>query len=941
MQLCENSFAEVRNAFVLALICVVTCLLIGCGKVTDKVNPPQMLSESQTARLKEASELSRFGFNQLQIHDLESAQKSFAKAYAVRKEILGPVHSDSRSSLLQLAQVQILQKHPREADKLAKELEASLPNAIESDAATEVAVVVFALADLHAENGEDPEAKIWQQRAGRMLGFDDAALAEYLKMTKEEQRERRELAEEARESTAAFAKSQHEIFSESVAELARAELQKPLNPDLERTWRALGYTESQIQEMVKLIRQDQEQTAKYGLDRPVLPGSGSTAAASAETLARLRLPMSTLTNFRQNPVEMRNEAKNRNAAEAQSASAKKMVVTQSQGWAGNPGDWYTNAWDHWQSSFETGLPLGALLTQKAWRDPFMMVPMNAATNGSLMVDAVLNLKGLLSDREFRLRKAMSSSADPIVGEWNRQAMELEMEAITNRPAPVSAEALEKESKAFEEVKEWARKNNPNEKEQQKRLIASGLNEHLMKHWGDASQRQYKATSALRDVRKMGLRLKGTQRPSMISSSAICSALPKGTVLVDYVRMAPDPGGDEQIVYEYAAAVLSAERKVEWVRLGDAKEIESSITKLLKLINDSSTNASVGTNLDLVLQQINHLVWRPLERHFPIGTSRVLVCPDAALQMLPFSALRNGRQFQAERFQIVLLSDTRSLLRSNSKPQKSRAIEIWCNPDFGEEPSASFWSRLFTRTPQPNPLGFRLDSVGSTAIAAQSLRSIAIGRGHKEVHIHEGANATEQSLLKVNSPWILHLGTHGFIVRPPETVGTTVWPTADFPFEFKLDVLASRTGIALAGARRTLYALPQSGLTLHGDDGVLTPAEALTLNLEGTKLVTLSACYGALGAVAESEGLLGLRSALISAGAEHVVSALWELNESYANEFTERFYKELFRSNDPIQALSAVQAAELVRLANGPDGRSFCNSVRLVGPWTMTIAGVAP
>ena len=84
---------------------------------------------------------------------------------------------------------------------------------------------------------------------------------------------------------------------------------------------------------------------------------------------------------------------------------------------------------------------------------------------------------------------------------------------------------------------------------------------------------------------------------------------------------------------------------------------------------------------------------------------------------------------------------------------------------------------------------------------------------------------------------------------------------------------------------------------HGDgadqvgaeDGILSAAEVLGLDLSGTELVVLSGCETALGNVSHGQGVHGLSHAFRLAGAHAVLCALWSVPDAITASFMERFY----------------------------------------------------
>lgn len=76
-----------------------------------------------------------------------------------------------------------------------------------------------------------------------------------------------------------------------------------------------------------------------------------------------------------------------------------------------------------------------------------------------------------------------------------------------------------------------------------------------------------------------------------------------------------------------------------------------------------------------------------------------------------------------------------------------------------------------------------------------------------------------------------------------------------------------------------------------NDGDLTVSELYSLKLNAD-LVTLSACETALGEVANGDDVVGFSRGFLYAGADSIVSSLWEVDDQATNELMQSFYLNL-------------------------------------------------
>ena len=98
------------------------------------------------------------------------------------------------------------------------------------------------------------------------------------------------------------------------------------------------------------------------------------------------------------------------------------------------------------------------------------------------------------------------------------------------------------------------------------------------------------------------------------------------------------------------------------------------------------------------------------------------------------------------------------------------------------------------------------------------------------------------------------------------------------------------------------------------DGALAVPDVFRLRLEA-RLVTLSACQTALSSLYSGDELLGLREALLYAGARSLLVSLWHVDDASTGDFMNEFYCRLLAGQSPTLALAATQRAMLGNGAN--------------------------
>ena len=109
-----------------------------------------------------------------------------------------------------------------------------------------------------------------------------------------------------------------------------------------------------------------------------------------------------------------------------------------------------------------------------------------------------------------------------------------------------------------------------------------------------------------------------------------------------------------------------------------------------------------------------------------------------------------------------------------------------------------------------------------------------------------------------------------------------------------------SGIAIAGAN----VRDTSGFSSLG---LLTAEELVGLDLSRCSLITLSSCDSALGTQISGQGVMGLRSAILGAGARSMLMALWEVPDDATTRIMTLFYTNLWNANlSKAEALARAQ-----------------------------------
>ena len=315
---------------------------------------------------------------------------------------------------------------------------------------------------------------------------------------------------------------------------------------------------------------------------------------------------------------------------------------------------------------------------------------------------------------------------------------------------------------------------------------------------------------------------------------------------------------EYVLAERASYVLAITHdSVKHYQLGPKAKIEADANLYRKEIRDQKEDKPLGGAL------FSELLGPVIE--YKNATDLVII-PDGSLHLLPFSALQDGDGY-------VLASHTvdvdpsatvfsllhKRVAREAASDLPYIGVAAWTEPSDTRNPILRAVSG-----PERSELVPLPESKSEVETIARDLPQPST--------ILEGADATESHFksLPLGSTEVIHLALHGYA-------------DLDYPDHSAL-----------------VFAPESGGL----NDGLLQVREIRAMHLT-SKLVTLSACDTGVGPVGET-GVSNLVNAFIEAGADSVVSTLWELSDRHTGRLMKDFYARLAVHDRKVDALRTAQ-----------------------------------
>ncbi len=333
------------------------------------------------------------------------------------------------------------------------------------------------------------------------------------------------------------------------------------------------------------------------------------------------------------------------------------------------------------------------------------------------------------------------------------------------------------------------------------------------------------------------------------------------------------------VAQYGAIVVGRS-SISFVSLGAAQTIDKSIRQLRTAIIDCDDDTSLRTG-------VQDALWKPIAAKLSSDTQRILISPDGELARLPWPYLVQA----SDDSKFVSFADSaRELVRIRYENLLSKKHQ----PFLVAAGDIDFKSKDVSALP-------------ATAREVNAIAKIAVADRLK-VDLLTKDKATPHALLAAAPrATTMHIASHGYFESLSQL--PTAWRNVLGVFG------ASNASSDLEYARNPLLS---SGLILappsEHASGKLSAEEIVGADFSSCDLVTLSACDTGSGEQVTGQGVVGLRSSIMAAGARSVLMSLWKVPDEATSLLMTTFYENLWQKR--MSKAAALRAAQKAVEAKG-------------------------
>ncbi|MBK7816634.1 MAG: CHAT domain-containing protein [Sphingobacteriaceae bacterium] len=281
-----------------------------------------------------------------------------------------------------------------------------------------------------------------------------------------------------------------------------------------------------------------------------------------------------------------------------------------------------------------------------------------------------------------------------------------------------------------------------------------------------------------------------------------------------------------------------------------------------------------------------IAWKGIDSSLA-GIDRAYLSLDGAYHQLSINSIKDkSGKYILDKYSIQFVGNIKDIIsvkKDEDKHEKPKTAFLIGNPLYG------------THDLIPQLPGTEIEVKNITAtLKALKLTTTTL----------YGKEATETKMKNIKSPDILHIATHGYFLADLSKMETNKVLGIDIAVAKENPLL--RSGLLLANCDNVF---DENYHSTGADNGVLTAYEAMTLNLDKTDLVVLSACETGLGSVKQGEGVYGLQRAFLIAGAKSIIMSLWSVSDEATMELMTAFYSNYAKTGNKQQSFAEAQKIE--------------------------------
>lgn len=316
---------------------------------------------------------------------------------------------------------------------------------------------------------------------------------------------------------------------------------------------------------------------------------------------------------------------------------------------------------------------------------------------------------------------------------------------------------------------------------------------------------------------------------------------------------------------YVAMVVT-KHSLEWVQLGSIGKVNELMEQVTSAVCREKGSGSSRENYNEMheserwLEDLSAHLSECLIPKIPMP-QKLIICPDGELYRFAFELLIKDTE-------IVYVTNPKDIARGRNGDGNGRmpvrTVNVFADPLFSltEE---QFYDNAEEETPERSG---KLAGLPGTHIEAAIIKRIYGDKARSFTRV----DANAQMFFQNCNADIIHIGTH-----------------AD-----------AGTGgkIYLSGANDT----GENNLPPEFGKGYITPMDIVKLNMSNTRLAVLSACQTGIGEYRNYLGVRGLRRAFQIAGADSVITTLWNISDIATAVFMYEFYTEYNECMDCIAAM---------------------------------------